>query len=79
MIDTMLKPYKSKRYLVVGERHGKHVSSMGVVRYINDIFTACDTLEEAEAIVKQKNSPVSWKYGIIEPREKVRVTQEAYN
>ncbi|MFA5385084.1 MAG: hypothetical protein WC364_10545 [Eubacteriales bacterium] len=73
-----LKPYTSKRYLVVGENHGKHVSNMGVTRYINDILTVCDTPEEAEAIVKQKNSPVSWKYGVIEPREKVRVTQEAY-
>ena len=75
---TRLKPYTSKRYLIVGEQHGKHVSNMGVTRYINDIYTVCDTLKEAEAIVKQKNTPVLWMYGVIEPKEKVRVTQEAY-
>lgn len=33
----MLKPYKSKYFLVVGERHSRTVNSMGVERCVNDI------------------------------------------
>jgi hypothetical protein len=75
----MLRPYKSKYYLVVGEKHGCHVSSMGVKRYVNDIKRACDTLEEAELTVKQQNTPVHFPpWGSYEPEELYRITQEAY-
>lgn len=75
----MLKPYTSKHFLVVGEGHGKHVSSMGVVRYTNDIRRVCDTMEEAEITVRQNNTPVHFDWGTYEPEEIFRITQEAYD
>lgn len=74
----MLKPYASKHFLVVGEKHGISVSSMGVKRCVNDIKRACITLEEAELTVKQNNTPVSFMWGCYEPEEMLRITQEAY-
>lgn len=74
-----MKPYKSKRYLVVGEKHGCFVNSWGVKRYVNDIKRVCDTLEEAEQTVKQNNTPVYFEWGCYEPEEMYRITQEAYN
>ena len=32
-----LKPYLSEKYLVVGSKHGRYVSGMGVERCTNDI------------------------------------------
>lgn len=80
----MLKPYKSKHFLVVGEKHGRFVSSMGVVRYANDIKRVCDTMEEAELTVKQNNTPVPYTVpgiigGVVEPTEIFWITQEAYD
>ncbi len=75
----MLKPYKSKHFLVVGERHGRFVSSMGVVRYVNDIKRVCDTIEEAEMTVKQNNTPICFEWGSYVPKEMFRITQEAYD
>lgn len=75
----MLKPYKSEHYLVVGEKHGMSVSSMGVKRCVNDIKRVCDTLEEAEITCKQNNTPVYSEWGSYMPEEQFRVMQEAYD
>lgn len=75
----MLKPYISNHYLVVGEEHGKHVSRMGIVRYVNDIKRVCATMEDAEITVKQNNTPVYFDWGSYEPEEIFRITQEAYD
>lgn len=73
-----LKPYLSKKFLVVGSKHGRYVSSMGVERCMNDIKRVCGTLEEAELTVKQNNTPVIFEWGRYEPTEMYRITQEAY-
>ena len=75
---AMLKPYISEHYLVVGKNHGKHVSSMGIVRYVNDLKRVCDTMEEAEKTVKQNNTPVYFEWGSYVPDEMFWITQEAY-
>ncbi len=75
----MLKPYKSKHFLVVGEKHGMSVSSMGVKRCVNDIKHVCDTIEEAEIAIKQNNTPVHFEWGSYVPKEIFRITQEAYD
>lgn len=74
-----LKPYKSEHYLVVGEKHGCHVSSMGVERYVNDIKRVCDTLEDAKETVRQNNTHVYFEWGSYVPKEVFRITQEAYD
>ncbi len=75
----MLKPYTSKYFLVVGEKHGMFISSMGVKRYVNDIKRVCATIEDAEMTVKQNNTPVYFDWGSYEPEEIFRITQEAYD
>ena len=74
-----LKPYKSKNFLVVGEKHGRFVSSMGVEHFVNDIKRVCATMEDAELTVKHNNTPVHFEpWGSYVPEEIYRITQEAY-
>lgn len=57
----MLRPYKSKHWLVVGEEHGRFVNSWGVERCVNDIKRVCDTLEEDRiAIKKPRHIDQAW-------------------